>query len=120
MYDFFIYSQKIEPVLGQPDLGASSNVVLKLAQSIPVGRNHLLYFDNWFTSLPLMTTLATKKIFCLGTVRMNRLPGIPIIKDKDLMKRGKGSHEEVTTLVEDTEVRVVKWADNRVVRNTNL
>lgn len=61
MYDFFIYSKKIEPVLGEPDLGASSNVVLKLAQSIPVGLNHLLYFDNWFTSLPLMTTLAKKK-----------------------------------------------------------
>lgn len=115
MYDFFIYSEKIEPVLGEPDLGASSNVVLKLAQSIPVGLNHLLYFDNWFTSLPLMTTLAKKQIFCLGTVRINRLPGIPLIKDKDLIKRGKGSYQEVAALVEDTEVRVVKWADNRVV-----
>ncbi|XP_028657085.1 piggyBac transposable element-derived protein 3-like [Erpetoichthys calabaricus] len=115
MYDFFIYSEKIEPVLGEPDLGASSNVVLKLAQSIPVGLNHLLYFDNWFTSLPSMTTLAKKKIFSLGTVRINRLPGIKLIKDKDLMKRGKGSHQEVTALVEDTEVRVVKWADDRVV-----
>ena len=44
MYNFSIYTGKIQPVVGEPDLGASSNVVLQLAQCIPEGKNYLLYF----------------------------------------------------------------------------
>lgn len=115
MYDFEVYTGKILLVPGEPDLGASSNIVLDLVKSVPTGINHLLYFDNWFTSLPLMTTLAKKQILCLGTVRVNRLPGISFHNDKDLLKTGRGTHQEKSALVDDVEVRAVKWLDNRSV-----
>ena len=35
-----------------------------------------LYFDNGFTSIPLMRHLATKGIWCRGTVRMSCIPEI--------------------------------------------
>ncbi|XP_042885490.1 piggyBac transposable element-derived protein 3-like [Penaeus japonicus] len=54
-YDFMPYTGKINPVNDPtvPDLGASSNVVLQLSQIIPSNCNYYMFFDNWFTSLPL-------------------------------------------------------------------
>ncbi len=73
IYDFHIYDGKLKPIQGEPDLGASSNIVLQLAQTIPSGANHLVYHDNWFTSINLMSYLTKRDIYSLGTVRQNRL-----------------------------------------------
>ncbi|XP_040066681.1 piggyBac transposable element-derived protein 4-like [Ixodes scapularis] len=54
---FDIYTGTIDPVPGEPGIGASGNIVLKLAQVIQPGLNHLLFCDNWVTSLKLLTTL---------------------------------------------------------------
>ena len=61
-YDFEVYTGKVFPVSGEPDLGPSSNIVLQLAKTIPDDMNHLLYFDNWFTSVPLVNHLAKKNL----------------------------------------------------------
>ena len=88
LHNFFIYTGKICPVDGQPDLGASSNAVLHLTTNcVPSGKNHLIYFDNWFTSISLMTTLAKNQIYALGTVRLNRVPGVTFLSDKEMKKR---------------------------------
>ncbi|CAG4981515.1 unnamed protein product [Colias eurytheme] len=42
----------------EPDLGAASNVVMRLARLIPRHQNYQLYFDNYFTSLRLLEYLA--------------------------------------------------------------
>ena len=65
MHDFDIYDGVIS-VSGEPDLGASSNIVLQLYKTVPEDKNYLIYFDNWFTSVPLVIHLAKKKIFDLG------------------------------------------------------
>ncbi|KAI0218376.1 hypothetical protein LSAT2_029914, partial [Lamellibrachia satsuma] len=70
-----IYTGKIEPCPGQPDIKASGNIVLRLLAAIPRGVLHNIYCDNWFTSVGLQTTLSKQGIACLGTVRSNRLPG---------------------------------------------
>ncbi len=116
-HDFEVYTGKILPVPGEPDLGASSNIVLHLAKTIPEGMNHLLYFDNWFTSIPLVTHLAKKDIHCLGTVRINRVPGISshISSDKELLKRGRGFYNEFASTIDGVDMRLVKWADNKCV-----
>ena len=64
-YDFEVYTGKAFPVPGEPDLGPSSNIVLQLAKTDPDDMNHLLYFDNWFTSVPLVNHLAKKKFTVL-------------------------------------------------------
>ncbi|KAJ8970543.1 hypothetical protein NQ314_001183 [Rhamnusium bicolor] len=50
-YDFDFYVGIIDPEPDYPDLGASSNVVVKLAKTIPQYLNHKLFFDNWFSSI---------------------------------------------------------------------
>ena len=117
LYNFEVYTGKISPVEGEPDLGASSNIVLHLAKSIPEGLNNLLYFDNWFTSIPLVVHLAKKNIYCLATVRINRVPNISsyVLSDKELLKKGRGSYIEVSSAIEGVDMRIVKWADNKCV-----
>ncbi|XP_037778669.1 piggyBac transposable element-derived protein 3-like [Penaeus monodon] len=62
-----------------------------------------------------MTVLAKKQIYCLGTVRINRLQGISFENDKALGKKGRGTHQENKALVDDVEVRAKKWMDNKGV-----
>ena len=118
-YDFMPYTGKIKPVNDSaiPDLGASSNVVLHLSQTIAPNCNHYMFFDNWFTSLPLLEHLATRKIWCCGTVRQARLSGIKIGKkdEKDFMKKGRGAFEELKSTNKSTEITYVKWCDNKIV-----
>ncbi|CAF4862224.1 unnamed protein product [Pieris macdunnoughi] len=58
---------------GEPDLGESGNTVVRLARMVPRNVNHIIYFDNFYTSVPLVIYLAKEGIFSLGTVRVNRL-----------------------------------------------
>lgn len=62
-----------------------------------------------------MTTLAKKDILCLGNVRVNRLPSISFDSEKDSLKKGRGTHQENSALVDDVEIRAVKLIYNRSV-----
>ncbi|KAK3892961.1 hypothetical protein Pcinc_003140 [Petrolisthes cinctipes] len=115
VYNFDIYSGKIEPAPNEPDLGASSNVVLRLASIVQVNMSHLLFFDNWFSSLRLVIELHKKGIYTLGTVRQNRLKGCRLIDDKRLKTLGRGTYEEKCATVEGVEVVVLKWCDTKCV-----
>ncbi|KAJ8348980.1 hypothetical protein SKAU_G00275690 [Synaphobranchus kaupii] len=95
------------------DVGASGNVVLRLAQPIPKQENYKLIFENWFTSVPLVLTLAQPGIHCTGTVRGNRLPGVNLMCDAELKRRG--SFEQKIEKIGETTLHVVKWYDNRSV-----
>lgn len=72
-YRFEIYNGAGDNVVlrGAPDLGATSNVVVRLSQTIPNFVHHILYFDNFYTSLPLLVYLRARGIYSLGTVRGN-------------------------------------------------
>lgn len=117
VYDFFPYTGKINPVDNPnvPDLKPSANAVLQLAESIPSFKNHKLFFDNWFTSLDLIEHLATRGIWCCGTVQPQRLHNLTFKTDKQLTVHGRGSHDEWETQVEDTKITAVKWMDKRSV-----
>ena len=53
---------------------------------------HDLYFDNCFTSLPLLEDLRTQRIRAAGTVRANRLLGAPL-PPKEMQKKESGTIE---------------------------
>ena len=75
------------------------------------GRGHKLYMDNYFSSPDLFDDLATKPIYCCGTVRPKR-KGMPQdlnpkrtkLKRGDLQVRTRG---DLTTIL---------WRDNLDVR----
>jgi hypothetical protein len=65
----------------EPDIGASSNVVVRLARYVPQNKNYKLYCHNYNTSIPLF--LYQKGILALGTVRSNRIPNCEL-PDKNI------------------------------------
>ena len=118
-YDFFPYNGRIDPVddPSVPDLKPSANSVLHLAQIISPHLNHLLFFDNWFTSLPLLDHLASRGIYCCGTGRPSRLPGLSADMkcQKKIAKKGRGAIEAAKLVQDNAEAVYVKWFDNKVV-----
>lgn len=115
VHSFEIYTGRIDAVPGEPDIGASGNIVLKLLQMIQPGLNHLLFCDNWFTSLKLFSSLSKNDVHCLGTVRANQLQGCPLPSVASLKKKGRGSFEEFETVVDATKLIALKWYGNRAV-----
>ncbi|XP_023195555.1 piggyBac transposable element-derived protein 3-like [Xiphophorus maculatus] len=114
-HNFEIYTGRVVQPPELPDVGASGNVVLRLAQPIPRQQNYKVFFDNWFTSVPLILTLAHQGIHCTGTVRSNRLPGVNLMCDVELKRTGRGSFEQKIAMVGETTLHAVKWYDNRSV-----
>uniref|UniRef100_A0A8C3A2I5 PiggyBac transposable element-derived protein domain-containing protein n=1 Tax=Cyclopterus lumpus TaxID=8103 RepID=A0A8C3A2I5_CYCLU len=114
-HNFEIYTGRVVQPPELADIGASGNVVLRLAQPIPKHENYKLFFDNWFTSVPLVLTLAQQGIHSIGTVRCNRLPGVSLMSDAELKRTGRGSFQQKMAMVGETTLHVVKWYDNRSV-----
>ena len=73
-----------EPYCGSdtkiPDigLGQGPNVVMGLVHKAGVQPGSSLYFDNLFTSFPLLENLSALKIGGTGTLRKNRLHHVPL------------------------------------------
>ncbi|XP_039610994.1 piggyBac transposable element-derived protein 3-like [Polypterus senegalus] len=115
VHSFDIFTGKIDPVPGEPNIGARGNIVLKLAQVNRGALNHLLYFDNWFSSLYLFVALANQGIPALGTVQQSLLQGCDFSVDTNMKKKGRGIFEEKKVVVVNVEIKAVKWFDNRGV-----
>lgn len=117
-YDFEVYTgQENQPekrLPSEPDLGASSNIVVRLSRKIERNVSHKLYFDNYyFTSVKLMVYLARNGIHALGTVRRNRIPNTKMPNEKQMKSRGDAV--EMVTTVEGVDVSCVAWLDNKQV-----
>ena len=89
IHNFEVYTGKILPVPRKDDIGASGNIVLRLAAVIPKHKNHFLFFDNWFTSLKLLTTLYKDGIYSLGTIRKDRIHGLTFSSDNVMKKKAE-------------------------------
>ncbi|XP_070389530.1 piggyBac transposable element-derived protein 3-like [Dermacentor albipictus] len=115
VYDFLPYqgsTTKIEDDVKQR-YGVTGAIVLHLSDRIPSGVGHKLFFDNYFTSLPLLREMLRKKIFAAGTVRSNRCEKCPLRTEKELKKSGRGSSECVVSA--DGNIAITRWMDNRIV-----
>ncbi|CAH2002562.1 unnamed protein product [Acanthoscelides obtectus] len=115
VYDFEFYCGATNQPENLPDISASSNIVIRLAENIPKHQNFLLFFDNWFCSPELQIELARNGIYSVGTIRENRVPSSGLPTDKSLKKQGRGSFEERITSCGSTKLKIVKWQDNKVV-----
>lgn len=103
--EFQIYTGKAES--SEKQLGA--RVVKDLTREL-VGKNHHVYFDNFFTGVDLMISLKEDQIFACGTVRKNRtrLPKSKI-PDKQ-MKQGDSDYR-----TSNTGISWIKWMDKKAV-----
>lgn len=96
----------------QSDLGLGAAVVLELHGRLPQELGpYNIYFDNFFTGLPLLKYLRDHDIGGTGTVRENRLENCKLPNSKDMKKepRGKLAHKASEGII------AAKWHDNSIV-----
>ena len=70
------------------NLGLGYNVVMNLSEPYQYLRHHL-YFDHFFTSLPLIEQLARNQTYSCGTFRANRKGIPPIFKNPGQLAQGQ-------------------------------
>lgn len=99
-----------------PDLGASSNVVVRLSQKIPDFINHILVHDNYYSALPLAIYLRSRGIFSLGTIRGNRIPNSMLSGNEVVRKMPRGYTEEFIGTAYGCQISTVLWNDTKPVR----
>lgn len=100
---------------GEPDCGASGNIVVRLCRLIPRGVHHKVYFDNYFNCPTLQVYLEKETVHCIGTVRINRVTGISMPSDKEMKQKGRGSFEEKVATLDGIQLSCTRWQDNRAV-----
>ncbi|XP_060863545.1 piggyBac transposable element-derived protein 3-like [Metopolophium dirhodum] len=111
MLAFKIYQGKEEIVNHEFDkiYGLGERVVLELTKSI-WNEQREIYFDNYFSSLPLVQKLKLENTLARGTIRTNR-KGLPteMCTDKK-MKRGEHDKKFLSD-----GISFFKWMDNKAV-----
>uniref|UniRef100_A0A8P4FX73 PiggyBac transposable element-derived protein domain-containing protein n=1 Tax=Dicentrarchus labrax TaxID=13489 RepID=A0A8P4FX73_DICLA len=112
LYDFDICQGAENPDQVKSDVGATGHVVLKLTSTLPAGKNHKVFADNYFTSVPLVEHLKERGIYYIGTVRMNRVKDCDMMDEKEMKKKGRGT---LDFRVNQDNAIIVRWYDNKAV-----
>lgn len=99
----------------EPDLGAAANVVVRLCRLLQRNLYYRVFFDNYYSTVPLVTYLAKQGILSLGTIRRNRINNCKLPTDKDWKKEPRGSFVEYVTNYEGVDISTSVWKDNKMV-----
>lgn len=85
-HTFEIYTgEDYKRLSDEPDFGPVGNVVIRLVRGVPRHINHIIYVDNFYTSIPLVAHLGKEGIYTLGTVQSNRLVNCKLPEKKELI-----------------------------------
>ncbi|KAM7291292.1 piggyBac transposable element-derived protein 3 [Ixodes scapularis] len=110
-YDFELYQGKGTGTSEEhKHLGLGGSIVMRLVEHMPKFGNFKCYFDNYFTSVPLLRELKEVGIWAVGTIRANRLQGCVLKPEKELRREGRGSLDYKVT--REGDVTLVRWQDN--------
>ena len=110
MHQFEVYLGKKHEVASS-GLGTYFDVVDRLSKEIR-GKNHKLYYDNLYTSIPLALHMLQNKIYTCGTVRAGRKFVPSCIKNPPGLQRGE--HKTVQDAL-CPELTLTTWADTKNV-----
>ena len=114
---FEIYQGKSEEADGEigNDLGIGGNLVVKFGKALQKKKllSYHLVFDNFFTSVRLLSALKDMGLKGTGTVRENRTDKCPLIDVKEMKKKPRGFHD--FRVDEKDNIIVCRWNDNSVV-----
>ena len=91
--------------------GLEYDVVMKLCHEI-VNKNHCIYFDNLFTSVPLMNDLLQQNTYACGTVHLNKRHLPDAVKWPGRMVHGAHKSYQYG----NTNLVATIWQDNKTVR----
>lgn len=103
LINFDVYTGKKSS--NQTEFGLGENVVLDLTQNLK-HKSCCLYFDNFFTSIPLIDKLHKNDLFGCGTFRVNKK-----MYPKDIMKKDKEFKMGDTDFAQSGDVSISRWKD---------
>ena len=90
-YNFEFYQGKGTGVSeDHKDLGLGGSVVMQLVENLQRGKI-LVYFDNFFTSIPLQIQLKEKGFHALSVLKTNRMSGAILKSKGDMKRQGRGA-----------------------------
>lgn len=107
-YNFDIYCGKEVNIQNVP-LG--TRVVNKMLECVANASNHIVFFDNFFSSFDLFASLTDRGFRACGTIRDNRTKRCPLKSTSDMKKLARGTFDYRS----DGSTVIVKWNDNSVV-----
>lgn len=110
-YAFELYSWAADNITssGTPDLGAAANVVSRLSQIMPDHLDHIVYFGNIYTTMPLMVYLYSRGINSLGTVRVYRIANFKVPTDKILANEPREFSTEYAGSCHGVNLSITLW-----------
>ncbi|XP_062403805.1 piggyBac transposable element-derived protein 4-like [Sardina pilchardus] len=103
--DLIIYTGTTTDIVNIDGLGVSGSVVISMLGDY-LGKGHVLYVDNWYSSPTLFLYLMKRRTGACGTVRANR-KGMPTFPSK--MRKSDVEFKRAGQLL------AVKWHDKRDV-----
>nr|CAH7728858.1 unnamed protein product [Callosobruchus chinensis] len=107
---FEVYQGKNEELEKEfSSYGLGERVVLSLTKMY-WGQSRILYFDNYFTSIPLLEKLRVNSTLACGTIRSNRKEFPKALAEDKSLKRADFDYR-----YSNTNIGIYKWKDNRVV-----
>jgi len=94
LYDFEVYTGKSNKTKTKPELLMGGNVVYRLTRTLPRNVNYKVFFDNFFSSISLMSCLKNDGFWAVATIRNDRLKGAQNhLQSEELKKSGRGSFD---------------------------
>ena len=75
-----------------PEFGMGGFVVLNLIAKLPPNIEYSLFFDNFFTFLPLIKHPKCINIRATGTIRLNRIGKTPLLDPSSIKKTQRGNY----------------------------
>ena len=116
VYDFEVYTGKSSNSQISNELGVMGNLVLRLTAGLSSNVGHKVYFDNLFSSIPLLCHLQERGIWCVSTIRANRMLGAnkDLKIEKQLKELGRGSMDWRADA--NSGITAIRWYDNGIVQ----
>ena len=96
-----------------PEFGMGGSVVLDLISELPSEVEYRLFFENLFTSIPLIDHLKQSDIGATGTIRVNRTGKTSLLDPSCMKKKARDTYCHAKE--KDSGCILVRWNDNNVV-----
>ncbi|XP_058235983.1 activating transcription factor 7-interacting protein 1 isoform X3 [Hemibagrus wyckioides] len=95
------------------EMGMAADVVMRLCDDIQ-RKNHKVFFDDFFCTVPLIQALLQQGIYATGTCRINRLQGaqLKLKTEQQLKTEGRGACSVISNA---DNITVTRWFDGSVM-----
>lgn len=109
MYNFAVYCGATS---GVTEHGLGASVVRTMTEPV-LEKGHFLFFDNYFSTVPLAQFLQTKNTYCVATARMDRTAWPTNLKNKKTLKQHLKRGDHCSQIV-SPGVQCFVWMDKKV------